>query len=252
MKKIGIIGCGWLGGKIASYFKSINWEIYTFNSSCSNKEKNLKQGYVAHQIDFSSDTISADFFIHFDAIIIALPMSRNKVIEELSLIFTNTSNAIHKTNAIIFLCSSTGIYPQKKGFFNENSFKNEELDLKIFSLEQIILNKLPKVNILRLGGLMGEERVFSNYFSSQDSLDAVNHIHYVDIVQIIKRMIFNKMNSKTYNVVAPLHPSKKAIFEFQKNKLGIDITTSDSRIISSDLLIKELDYTFIYPNPVYF
>lgn len=252
MNKIGIIGCGWLGGKIASYFKSINWEIYTFNSSCSNKEKNLKQGYVAHQIDFSRDTISADFFIHFDAIIIALPMSRNKNIEELSLIFTNISNAIHKTKAIIFLCSSTGIYPQKKGFFNENSFKNEELDLKILSLEQIILNKLPNVNILRLGGLMGEERVFSNYFSSKDSLDAVNHIHYVDIVQIIKRMIFNKMNSKTYNVVAPLHPSKKAIFEFQKNKLEIDITTSDSRIISSDLLIKELDYTFIYPNPVYF
>ena len=252
MKKLGIIGCGWLGSKITSYFKSINWKIYTFNSSNSNQEKYQNLGYNAYQVNFSSDTISYDFFKDFEAVIIALPMSRDKTIEELSLIFTNISAAIQNTDATIFLCSSTGIYPQKIGNFNENSFKNEELDSKIFILEQIILKKCSKINILRLGGLMGDDRIFSKYFSQQESLEAVNHIHYQDITKIIEHIIVKKIHSKIYNVVAPLHPSKKAIFEFQKNKIEIDTITNDSRIISSDLLLKELDYTFIFPNPVYF
>ena len=99
---------------------------------------------------------------------------------------------------------------------------------------------------------MGDDRIFSKYFSQQESLEAVNHIHYQDITKIIEHIIVKKIHSKIYNVVAPLHPSKKAIFEFQKNKIEIDTITNDSRIISSDLLLKELDYTFIFPNPVYF
>jgi hypothetical protein len=65
-------------------------------------------------------------------------------------------------------------------------------------------------------------------------------------------MIFQKSQSKIYNVVAPIHPSKKAIFEFQKNKNMINDEVDDSRIILSDTLIQELNYTFVFPNPIYF
>lgn len=251
--KIAILGCGWLGEKIANHFHENHWEIFTFNSSTNKKEYFQEKGFKAYQLDFNHKNEDfKDFFNDFEAIVIAVPMSRQESLEQLMILFENISGLIKNSKANIFLCSSTGVYPQKIGLFDENSFENHELNEKIFTLEEIVKKSIPIANILRLGGLMGDTRVFHRYFINQESKEAVNHIHFQDIVLILEQMIAQNCQSKVYNVVAPIHPSKKAIFEYQRNKNIIKDEIQDSRIILSDKLIQELNYTFVFPNPIYF
>jgi hypothetical protein len=252
-KKIAILGCGWLGEKIAYHFHQNQWEIFTFNSSITKKEYFQIKGFKAFQLDFNQKNEDFnDFFNDFEAIVIAVPMSRKENLENLVILFENITNLLRNSKATIFLCSSTGIYPQKIGLFEENSLENHKLNEKIFTLEQILVNSNQKVNILRLGGLMGDTRVFHRYFIEQESKEAVNHIHFQDIVLIIEQMILQDCQSKIFNVVAPIHPSKKAIFEYQRNKNSINEEIVDSRIILSNTLIQELNYTFVFPNPILF
>lgn len=252
-KKIAILGCGWLGEKIANYFYQNQYKIFTFNSSLLQKEKLEQLGYHSFQKNFydkNNDLIG--FFKDFQAVIIAIPMKKNVELEKLKIIYQNISSLLKNTNATIFLCSSTGIYPQKTGIFNENSFQNDELDVKILTLEQLIYSQNSNTNILRLAGLMGDDRIFSHNFKEQNSLEAVNHIHFQDIILILEKMIVKNLKSKIYNVVAPIHPSKKAIFSYQKHKILIEDNISESRIILSDCLIKDLEHQFLHPNPIYF
>lgn len=66
-------------------------------------------------------------------------------------------------------------------------------------------------------------------------------------------MIQKNINGALYNVVAPLHPTKREVIAAQNNLLLKDITYHDKeRIISSEKLISELNFTFTYPDPVTF
>ena len=117
----------------------------------------------------------------------------------------------------------------------------------------MIKNNYPQINILRLAGLMGDKRLLCNYnISDVDSI--VNHIHYIDICSVIYKMINSQSQSKIYNVVAPIHPTKKEIIDIQKNNIVLEKyePTIIGRKISSSKLIQELDFTFQYPDPRYF
>jgi len=117
--------------------------------------------------------------------------------------------------------------------------------------ESFILEKFPQANILRLGGLMGGERLLKNYnISNLDQL--VNHIHYADICSVIEKMLERHSESKVYNVVAPVHPNKEEVINAQKGLPYSGTRTDTGRIISPEKLISELDFQFQYPDPRYF
>jgi hypothetical protein len=146
----------------------------------------------------------------------------------------------------IFYTSSTGIYPDVEKEFTESDKPASEVESESF-----ILEKFPQTNILRLGGLMGGERLLKNYtISNLDQL--VNHIHYADICSVIEKMLDIHSQSKVYNVVAPVHPNKEEIINAQKDLPYSGERNQKGRIISSAKLISELDFEFQYPDPRYF
>ena len=101
---------------------------------------------------------------------------------------------------------------------------------------------------------MGDDRFLSKYvdLNSQNLSQMVNHIHYKDVCQVIEKMIRRNKNSSIYNVVAPEHPTKEEVLEYQLNKKIISSTNREGKIISSQKIQDEFNYEFIYPNPVYF
>ena len=255
MMKIGIIGCGWLGLHIAKYLSSSN-RIYTTTTSQKKKTELAAMGYDSIAIQFSDDKIfqnleSWKVLNMLDVIIITVPFSKRSDISILKNRFENLSLFIKDFNKQLFLMSSIGIYPQLPMEISENTLNEKDLNSSVLFIENFIKNKFPQVNILRLGGLMGGSRVFSNYKIS-DPNKMVNHIHHEDICNIIKTMINKNMVSKMYNVVAPLHPSKQEVINFQKGIKGKVETIENSRKIVSDLLIKDLKYDFSHPNPIAF
>lgn len=144
--------------------------------------------------------------------------------------------------------SSIGIYPELPMDISEFSLPDSELNSAILGVEHLIQKSFPQVNILRLGGLMGGSRVFSNYVV-EPSNQVVNHIHYEDIVSIIEKMIQKQCCAKTYHVVAPMHPTKQEVLTYQKGHYQATTGERMGKTINAELVRTELNYTFIHPDP---
>ena len=254
MKKMGIIGCGWLGFRIASHFYS-DYKIYATTTSAINKNKLCSSGFETIAIKFSDDEIThgqraCGIINNLDAIIITVPFSKQTNIKQLENRFENLSLLISGFKKHIFLMSSIGIYPQIDTDIEEDTFEEDDLDQNILFVENLIKSKFPQLNILRLGGLMGDDRVLSKYKIS-DLDQIVNHVHYNDICLVINQMMEENVSGKTYNVVAPLHPMKIDVINYQK---GIqDEIQCESQLrgrkILTNRLERDLNYKFTNPDP---
>ena len=78
---------------------------------------------------------------------------------------------------------------------------------------------------------MGDDRFLSKYIdlNSQNLSQMVNHIHYLDICQVIEKLINSNKNSSIYNVVTPEHPTKEEVLEYQLNKKIISATNREEK-----------------------
>ena len=248
MKKLGIIGYGWLGSRIANQLSS-QFEIYTTTTNPEKladlKSKSIEVELVefpdenkAHQIT-TWDVISS-----LDAVIITIPFSsRQSCASSLFNKIQNISAFLGDYKGLLFMMNSTGVYPQEEKLYTE---KNQAINN--VSSERLFKTNFPQINILRLAGLMGDDRLLKNYNISNPEAP-VNHVHYIDIARVIESMIELEMNAKLYNVVAPEHPSKQDVINAQNNEVYDVEKEAIGRIISSAKLIEELDFTFKFPDP---
>ncbi|MDO5617125.1 MAG: epimerase, partial [Cruoricaptor ignavus] len=199
MKKIGIVGCGWLGFRIAKHLKP-NCEIYTTTTSDEKNKALQEMGFTSIIQQFSDSEIcknqhSWEVLSQLDAIIITVPFPKRMGLDGLRNRFRNISSFIYGFEKQIFLMSSIGIYPNIELEIAENTLSEKDLEPTILSIEQLMKTQFPQLNILRLGGLMGDNRQLSNYKISEPEQIA-NHIHYQDICRIIEIMINRNLHSK--------------------------------------------------------
>ncbi|RQO35485.1 hypothetical protein DBR39_17465 [Chryseobacterium sp. KBW03] len=250
MKKIGIIGCGWLGGHIAERLSG-QYEIFATTTSESKIQDLSDKGYHVTQVSFEDDKSETirewEIAPQLDAVIVTVPFAGVRGAEiPLQERAQNLLTFLGDYKGQLYLMSSTGVYPNIDQEFTEDDRSAEDVPS-----ESAIANRFPEVNILRLAGLMGDQRLLKNYnISNLDLL--VNHIHYADICSVVEKMLENKSHSKVYNVVAPVHPNKEEIINAQKDLPYLGERTTEGRIISPEKLISDLNFEFQYPDPRYF
>lgn len=238
--KIAIIGCGWVGERLSKYLTDKNHHILVTTTS-SEKTPTLKNvASEVHVLDFNA-TQNFDFLNDVYVAIFSMPISRNDWFEG----FEKLNKEFPKT---IFF-SSTGIYPHENKIFTENDTENLRAD--ILASENLVKEKYPQTNILRFGGLMGDERSLKNTFKNrqpENPQKKVNYIHFEDIIAIVELIINSDTKSEIYNIVAPEHPTIAEILNLETRNFNEE----DQRIISSEHFIQDFNYTFIHPNPKYF
>ena len=238
--RVAIIGCGWVGEKLAKYLSDKDYHVIATTTSPEKIVLLQKVATEVHLLDFNT-TVDFSFLDSVDVAIFSMPISRegwHQGFEKLKKEFPKT-----------LLFSSTGVYPTENKVFTEKD--TNDLRADILTSENLVRKSYPQTNVLRFGGLMGGERSLKNMFKNRTPDNPgklTNYIHYEDILPIVELFIKSEIKSETYNIVAPEHPSIAEVLNLQ---IAID-SDIKQRIVSSQKLIHDFNYTFIHPNPKYF
>ncbi len=226
MHKISIIGCGWLGKDLSASLKN-DFKVECFSRQSTQDDSSFWQA---------------------NTIIIAINTKDEylQTLHKIDKLTTKTSN--------IILMSSTSVYRE----FNESVDESVEIkDIKLQREAELLLISTKKnILILRLGGLMGDDRISGKWKNISTFSDGpVNYIHRDDVINITKKMIQKNITNGIYNLVSPLHPLRSQVHKKNTKKFDLKLGTFDgktSRVILSNKLVKELNYEFIYPDPLKF
>ena len=235
--RIAIIGCGWVGERLAQYLSAKGEHVIATTTSPEKIVHLQKVAKEVHLLDFAANP---DFSVleMVEVAIFSMPISRNDWFEgfqKLDLEFPKT-----------ILFSSTGIYPKEDETYTEKETNNLRPD--ILAAENLVKSKYPQTNILRFGGLMGDDRALKNMFKNRtpDNPDKpANYIHFEDILAIVDLLINSEIKSEIYNVVAPEHPTVGEILNMENYEKAV----TKGRIISSAQVVEDFNYQFKHRNP---
>jgi nucleoside-diphosphate-sugar epimerase len=263
-RKLLILGCGWAGKITASLFLENDFEVWGTTTQ-EHKRNELKElGIHPILLDFTKennfDKELAELQSHtFDLILISVPVRRNEETDSCLSKFENLAAFVAKQKAqqIIYL-SSIGVYEPVNGSITEESEVNESGN--IFLIEQTLKKSIKDLVILRLGGLFGFGRIPGRYFSNKVCTvgqEKANYIHGTDVAYSILGIWEKGISKETFNVVAPIHPLKEAIYEKMATKYNfLPVLYSDGitiqKEVSSNKLVEELDFKFRKPSPLDF
>jgi len=169
-----------------------------------------------------------------DTLVIAIPPRENylAVLEE-------TLGHLKRETQVILL-GSTSYY------------RGKEL---VVTGEELVRRLWQNAVVLRLGGLMGIDRIAGRYTAGRslahDSMS--NYIHRDDAVGVIVQVIEQGVYAEIWDVVAPVQYPKSQIFAQNAERFGFEETGFESselrgEVHSSEALQERLGYVFIHPD----
>lgn len=277
MKKISILGCGWLGLPLA---KSLLKKGFLVKGSTTSTEKIAvleAAGIQPFLLEVSENEIIggiASFLENSKLLIIDIPPKlRGNSSENFVQKIQNLIPFIEKSSVdkVIFI-SSTSVFEDQPWsdenpiIYDENSLPNaqSESGKQLFESEKLLLtNSSFETTVIRFGGLIGEDRHPIRFLAGRKKIEnpdaPINLIHQTDCIGIIETIIERRLrqaqsdiinNNETFNAVAPFHPSRKdyytkkaialnlALPEFEQSKPSV------GKIISSKKVESILEYKF--------
>ncbi|MRJ08941.1 epimerase [Ornithobacterium rhinotracheale] len=250
--KIGIIGCGWLGVRLAEFLQPAN-QMFATTTHHEKIQTLAQKNIFAKQVKFGDGKIQKwTILSELDAVVVTVPFGKRHKINYLEKVFSDVFSFIEGFQKFLILISSIGIYPKNdEKLIFEDTYDTQSLNPAIVSVEKYMKKQFSQINILRLGGLMGDDRYLSKY-NVKDLDQKVNHVHFHDVCRVILALIEQNVNSQVFNVVAPEHPTKRQVINYQKNKNDVSENEPYGRVVSSEKLIQKLNFTFSEPNPCKF
>ncbi|MFU1855967.1 GDP-L-fucose synthase [Sphingobacterium sp. NGMCC 1.201703] len=261
--RILILGCGWLAESFAMDMKHQGHEVWASTTQYEKYHRLKTDGIFSFIADFDNSNTLPDMLFpsQFDFVLNSVPASQKNSLSALEVRFSNISRFLDNIQWTkqLFL-SSVGIYPDKDVVYHELDSSGIEFSEKLFLAEQQML-ALPNTCVYRLGGLFGKNRVFAKYFANRictTGEQLANFVHLDDVVRLISLASVKDLRHAVYNVVAPMHPKKKDVILASAQKYGFDLPLRFEpgdhfqKVVSGSLLQKELDYQYIWPNPLEF
>jgi len=141
--------------------------------------------------------------------------------------------------------SSTSVYGKNAGEFDETSLTNPDTESSkaLCNVEQSLMNQnIPSV-IIRLGGLVGEDRnpiiqLQNRKISNPEG--CINFIHQIDAVRGIMTLLEETKIDGIYNLVSPHHPLRKKYYTFMAKKLSsLSLNFKTKMLLLESLTVKK-------------
>lgn len=256
-----IIGCGWLGKSLGEQLSKSGHTVNGSTRNPANFENFKAIGIQPFLLDSINAVAIPEQVLESTALLIITlpPTSRNKGlsgIEENRQFMENVLSKFKDEVRLIFT-SSTGVYPKReREYYESYTFTEREQKTTNFQLESAILSSGKSSTILRLGGLIGDDRhpIFSiagrNNITNPDG--PINFVHRGDVISAIEKIITLPAVSGIYNVVNPMHPSRKSYYSGAAKFYGLEApiflnSSSVHRLVPSQKIIQELNFKFRFP-----
>ncbi len=262
MKKISILGCGWLGLPLA---KSLLEKGFSINGSTTSIEKISileKTGITPFQISLFKDKIEGalDLFLENSGIlIIDIPPklrgdSKENFVGKIESLIPFIENSTVKK---VLFVSSTSVFSDDNSKVTEASIPNPDTESgkQLLEAEQLLQsNKNFETTIIRFGGLIGNDRHPIKFLAGRKNIEnpdaPINLIHQDDCIGIIEAIVCHTELVEVFNAVAPIHPTRKEYYSQKAMELNLPLPefeenkTSTGKLISSDKIETVLNYKF--------
>ncbi len=223
-----IIGCGWLGQPLGAEIAKLGFTVFGGTRNVLKMNMLYQKGINGFLIDFSEQEISLDLsseqIKNTSLVIFSIPPSGFMDYGETLL----TIAKLFPPEAHLVFSSSTGVYKDVNEIVDESSALDE--NQTVAKAEILLLNNFKeRLTILRLAGLIGENRHPVKYFlNKQDipnGLAPINLIQLTDVIQAFLIVIQDKKINSIYNICSPQHPTRMDYYgEVSQLKFGVKLS----------------------------
>ena len=262
MQKIAILGCGWLGFPLGTKLVENQFEVSGSTTSIGKLNLFEKASIKPFLIRVSENEIHGniqEFLQGASILVIDIPPklrafnSENFVQKIQNLIPFVEQSQIKK----VLFVSSTSVFADDNTIVNQSTepSPDSESGRQLWETEKLLQhNNQFKTTIVRFGGLVGSDRHPAKMLAGKTNVqnpDAkINLIHQQDCISIIENIVINNVWNKTFNAVAPYHPTRIDYYTKKAIDFGLPIPEFDHSKVSlgktvlSDNLIHDLGFQF--------
>ena len=267
--RFSIIGLGWLGVPLARFFMEKGHRVQGTTTTAEKADRLNAEGIPTFPVKFDPDTEGKDLngFFDCDVLIITIPPARGPQGEDTSypLKIGSVRSLAEKAGVrkMIFI-SATSVYPD----LNQVARESDPLTAAqsghptLLKAEEVLWDRKPySLTVIRLGGLLGVDRVPGKWFSNKSDVVGhapVNYIHREDAISLIDWVISRQLWDETFNGVSPLHPPRGEVYEHNARLLGFasplgyeSPPKSAWKEISSEKIVST-GFSFKYEDPFKF
>lgn len=255
MKKITIIGLGWLGLPLAEYLQQQGWQV---TGTKRNPYSGTIKSLAFELADFRDETLAK--LLDCEALFINIPPSNCPPAVYSEGIKRLVSAAILQNVSHILFISSTSVLPMQSGDFDETTEISPENWLG--NLEKWLLSQPTQIDVLRLAGLVGKQRHPVFHLAGKSNLSGakqpVNLVHLDDCLTAISQLLDNPNRQRLLHLCAPQHPTKQAYYSEIAARLSLAPLHFSKenqpleRQINAEKICRELGFRYQHPNPYCF
>ncbi|GAA5189700.1 SDR family oxidoreductase [Ferrimonas gelatinilytica] len=264
-QRVSIVGCGWLGMPLALHLQSQGWGV-TGSGRREETLQALAEAGIPGSLLVIGEQIQCDApdtLFAADTLIINVPPGReeqdNSYGERMALLAELAVE--HGIRQALFV-SSTSVYQDGPTFpeCDELAPLSDSPRARMMRLaEQVVRDRFAKVIVLRPSGLVGGERHPGRFLAGRKGLTGaeapVNLVHRDDVIGAIQCLISRGPWGETFNLSAPLHPTRGDFYPRAALGLGLcEPEFSDAPLpgkrICSDKLVQSMGFHFRYPDPL--
>lgn len=269
MKKIAIVGLGWLGMPLALSLTARGWQIAGSKTTPDGVEAARMCGIDSYLLrlepELVCETDDLDALMNVDALVITLPARRSGPGEDFYFQAVQEivdSALAYQVKRIIFT-SSTSVYGNASGVIKESAPREPvTASGRVLKALEDWLHHLPgtSVDIVRLAGLVGPGRHPGRFFAGKtapDGQQGVNLVHLEDVVAAITLLLQTPKGGHIYNICAPQHPSRAEFYPQMARELGLEppVFTSGGdenkgKQIDGSRICHELGFDYQFPDPL--
>jgi len=261
--RILILGAGWVGEYAAYQWRECGYEVWVTTTTVEKYHRFRGDGIFAILYNFDlAHAVPAELPDSFDFILNSVPATKKLSRMQLETRFENLSEfCLQLTYEKLVFLSSIGVYPDANCTYTEDAVIPDPDTNHLYYAEQTVL-ALGNTLVYRLGGLFGQSRIFAKYFQNKictTGAQPANFVHLVDVYALINAARMQQLQQVIYNVVCPIHPSKRAVIIASAKKYNMALPSAFEddpkeylKVVSGLRLAQELEYTFVYPSPLNF